>query len=48
VVELEHRLFERMGTEGGTIMHDTVERGWPAILELLKQEAESSRCRFPR
>ena len=39
-VELEHRLFERMGAEGGTKMHDSVERGWPGILELFKQEVE--------
>ena len=29
LVELEHRLFERMGAEGGTKMHDAVDRGWP-------------------
>jgi uncharacterized protein YndB with AHSA1/START domain len=40
LVELEHRLFERMGAEGGTIMHDAVDRGWPGILELFKQEVE--------
>jgi uncharacterized protein YndB with AHSA1/START domain len=38
LVELEHRLFERM--EGGIIMHDAVDRGWPGILELFKLEAE--------
>jgi uncharacterized protein YndB with AHSA1/START domain len=38
-VELEHRLFERMGPEGGTKMRDAVERGWPAILELFRQVA---------
>lgn len=39
-VELEHRLFERMGIEGGTKMHDSVDRGWPGILELYRQLAE--------
>jgi hypothetical protein len=39
-VELEHRLFERMGVEGGTSMHDSVERGWPGIMALFQQEAE--------
>ncbi|GAB2179112.1 SRPBCC family protein [Dongia sp. agr-C8] len=38
-VELEHRLFERMGAEGGTKMHDSVDRGWPAILALFEQLA---------
>ena len=37
-VELEHRLFERMGVEGGTKMHDSVDRGWPGILELFQAE----------
>ena len=36
LVELEHRLFERLGTEGGTKIHDSVERGLPGILELFK------------
>jgi uncharacterized protein YndB with AHSA1/START domain len=40
LVELEHRLFERMGAEHGTAMHDAVDRGWPQILDLLRQEAE--------
>jgi uncharacterized protein YndB with AHSA1/START domain len=39
-VELEHRLFDRMGLEGGTKMHDAVDRGWPGIIELFKQAAE--------
>jgi uncharacterized protein YndB with AHSA1/START domain len=33
-VELEHRRFERMGEAGGQKMHDDVDRGWPAILDL--------------
>lgn len=37
VVELEHRLFERLGTEGGTKIHDSVDRGWPGILDLYGQ-----------
>jgi len=40
LVELEHRLFERLGPEGGTKIRDAVDRGWPGILELLKREAE--------
>ncbi|MDQ7248179.1 SRPBCC family protein [Dongia sedimenti] len=43
LVELEHRLFERMGAEHGTVMHDAVDRGWPQILQLLKEEAENQR-----
>jgi len=39
-VELEHRLFERIGVEAGTKMHDSVERGWPGILELFKTSVE--------
>jgi uncharacterized protein YndB with AHSA1/START domain len=33
-VQLEHRLFERMGEEGGTKMRNDVEGGWPALLDL--------------
>jgi hypothetical protein len=40
LVELEHRLFERMGAEGGTKMHDAVERGWPGILDLFTQAVQ--------
>ena len=40
LVELEHRLFERLGTEGGTKIHDSVERGWPGILEHFTTEAQ--------
>jgi uncharacterized protein YndB with AHSA1/START domain len=39
-VDLEHRLFERLGTEGGSKIHDSVDRGWPGILELFKGEAQ--------
>lgn len=39
-VELEHRLFERLGTEGGTKIHDSVDRGWPGILDLFKAATE--------
>jgi uncharacterized protein YndB with AHSA1/START domain len=39
-VELEHRQFERLGSEGGTKIHDSVERGWPAILDLFMQLAQ--------
>jgi uncharacterized protein YndB with AHSA1/START domain len=40
-VELEHRLFERLGDEGGTKIRDSVERGWPSLLELLKKATEN-------
>ncbi|WP_395022451.1 SRPBCC family protein [Dongia sp.] len=38
-VELEHRLFERMGVEG-TKMRNAVDNGWPGIIELFRQVAE--------
>jgi uncharacterized protein YndB with AHSA1/START domain len=40
VVELEHRLFERMGIEGGAKTRESVNGGWPLMLELYKAEAE--------
>jgi|AraplaMF_Col_mMF_1032025.scaffolds.fasta_scaffold00123_16 uncharacterized protein YndB with AHSA1/START domain len=39
-IELEHRLFERLGLEGGTKTRESVNGGWPAMLELFKAEAE--------
>jgi uncharacterized protein YndB with AHSA1/START domain len=42
-VELEHRLFERLGAAGGTKIHDSVERGWPGLLELFNAEAQKAR-----
>ena len=39
-VELEHRLFERIGFEGGTKMRNSVDGGWLGILETFKQVAE--------
>ena len=33
VVDLEHRDFARMGAEGGQVMHDSVDQGWPGILD---------------
>lgn len=39
-VELEHRNFENLGTEGGAKMRGEVNGGWPGILELYKQVAE--------
>jgi uncharacterized protein YndB with AHSA1/START domain len=38
-VELEHRNFERMGAEAGQTMRNSVDNGWPAILELFASEA---------
>jgi uncharacterized protein YndB with AHSA1/START domain len=38
-VELEHRLFERMGEHGATIREE-VNGGWLGLLELFKAEAE--------
>ena len=40
LVELEHRLFERMGLEGGTKTRESVNGGWPLMLDLFKAEAE--------
>ncbi len=40
-VELEHRDFESMGQEGGELMRKGVDDGWPGILELFRQAAES-------
>jgi uncharacterized protein YndB with AHSA1/START domain len=42
-VELEHRLFERLGTTGGGKIHDSVDRGWPGILALFVAEAQKPR-----
>jgi uncharacterized protein YndB with AHSA1/START domain len=38
-VQLEHRLFERLGEENGTRMRNDVEGGWAALLELYAIEA---------
>ena len=38
-VVLEHRNFERMGTEGGETMRKGVDGGWPALLELFARAA---------
>jgi uncharacterized protein YndB with AHSA1/START domain len=40
LVELEHRLFERMGHEVGAKTRESVNGGWPLMLELFKAEAE--------
>jgi uncharacterized protein YndB with AHSA1/START domain len=37
-VELEHRHFERMGSDAGLKMSTSVENGWPEILDLYAQE----------
>jgi hypothetical protein len=39
-IELEHRLFERMGLEVGAKTRDSVNGGWPLMLDLFKAEAE--------
>src|SRR5215467_5750023 len=41
-VELEHRKFERMGAEPGEIMRQSVDGGWPGMLERFKSEAEAA------
>ena len=41
-VELEHRKFERMGAEAGESMRKDVDGGWPGLLEMFKQHAESA------
>jgi hypothetical protein len=38
-VELEHRNFERMGAAEGDSMRNSVDGGWPKILELFAAEA---------
>ncbi|HVO00670.1 MAG TPA: SRPBCC family protein [Candidatus Cybelea sp.] len=40
LVELEHRLFERMGAEPGAKIRNDVDRGWPAMLEIFRREVE--------
>jgi hypothetical protein len=41
-VELEHRKFEQMGAEAGEKMRKDVDGGWPRLLEIFKQKAESA------
>jgi hypothetical protein len=41
-VDLEHRNFEILGAEGGESMRRDVDRGWPGILDLYRQEVERS------
>ena len=41
-VELEHRKFERMGAEPGEVMRQSVDGGWPGMLERFKSEAEAA------
>jgi uncharacterized protein YndB with AHSA1/START domain len=40
-VELEHRRFEQMGAEAGTTMRNSVDGGWPGMLERFKQQVEA-------
>ena len=39
-VELEHRLFERLGLEDGAKHRESVARGWPEMLNLFKIETD--------
>ena len=41
-VELEHRKFEQMGAEPGEVMRNSVDGGWPGMLERFKSEAEAA------
>jgi hypothetical protein len=41
-VELEHRDFERMGSEAGETMRKGVDGGWPALLELFAKETSGA------
>ncbi|HMF20664.1 MAG TPA: SRPBCC family protein [Pseudolabrys sp.] len=41
-VELEHRKFEQMGAEPGEVMRQSVDGGWPGMLERFKSEAEAA------
>jgi uncharacterized protein YndB with AHSA1/START domain len=43
-VELEHRKFEQMGAQAGESMRKDVDGGWPGLLELFKQEAETAQA----
>lgn len=38
-VELEHRNFERMGAGPGNIMRESVDKGWPGLLQLYAKVA---------
>jgi uncharacterized protein YndB with AHSA1/START domain len=40
-VELEHRRFEQMGAEAGATMRNSVDGGWPGMLERFKQQVEA-------
>ncbi|MDB6086075.1 MAG: hypothetical protein JWN43_3956 [Gammaproteobacteria bacterium] len=40
-VELEHRNFERMGIVDGETMRNSVDGGWPTILDLYGKEASA-------
>jgi uncharacterized protein YndB with AHSA1/START domain len=40
LVELDHRFFERMGVEVGAATRESVNGGWPLMLDLFKAEAE--------
>jgi uncharacterized protein YndB with AHSA1/START domain len=42
IVNLEHRNFEILGAEGGESMRRDVDRGWPGILDLYRQQVEQS------
>jgi uncharacterized protein YndB with AHSA1/START domain len=41
-VELEHRKFEQMGAEAGAKMRNSVDGGWPGMLERFKQQVEAA------
>ena len=41
IIELEHRNFERLGPEGGESLRKDVDGGWPKLLEIFRQAAES-------
>lgn len=41
LVELEHRKFERMGTEAGASIRKDVDGGWPGMLASFKATVES-------
>lgn len=44
-VELEHRLFERMGAAPGETMRAAVDGGWPGLLQLYAAEVSGVRSR---
>lgn len=41
-VELEHRDFERMGAAEGAVMRNSVDGGWPGVLDFFAKEVSAT------